>query len=218
MISFQLRRKNGRRALTLVELLAGIAIIAILAAILLTALSFVRKQQSNTICTSNLRQIGVGFSMYTTDNDLWMPDPADPVNYGNWWGATWKAKIATYVDDPSIFICPERPTNPNNPDATEPPEWTGTYGINAFIGEQSQWDKRKANTIENPAMTILVGENGDGDWVCEPIGGPWGAPGTHVPLHSGRGNFLFVDGRVESLTVEESHRDNFYLWRVVKVP
>jgi prepilin-type N-terminal cleavage/methylation domain-containing protein/prepilin-type processing-associated H-X9-DG protein len=53
---------------TLIELLVVIAIIAILAALLLPALSKARRASKTSVCLSNLRQIGLAFVLYNTDN------------------------------------------------------------------------------------------------------------------------------------------------------
>ena len=54
---------------TLIELLVVIAIIAILAALLLPALSRAQRAAKATTCLSNLRQIGLAFALYNTDNN-----------------------------------------------------------------------------------------------------------------------------------------------------
>jgi len=57
------------RGFTLIELLVVIAIIAILMAILMPALSYVRKQARSTACQSNLRQMCLAMNLYALDHD-----------------------------------------------------------------------------------------------------------------------------------------------------
>ena len=63
----------SRAGFTLIELLVVIAIVAILAALLLPALSRAREHALTTQCLSNLRQMGVGLKMYTDDHEATLP-------------------------------------------------------------------------------------------------------------------------------------------------
>ena len=63
----------SRDAFTLVELLVVIAIIAIVAALLLPALSSARQKGSRAVCLSNLRQVGLGIHNYAIDNEGKIP-------------------------------------------------------------------------------------------------------------------------------------------------
>ncbi|MGQ9525573.1 MAG: DUF1559 family PulG-like putative transporter [Armatimonadota bacterium] len=72
---------------TLVELITVIAVIAVLAGILLPVLASARASARNSVCTSNLHQLGVAFQAYVQDYDDLLPygiDFADKYNASRW--------------------------------------------------------------------------------------------------------------------------------------
>jgi prepilin-type N-terminal cleavage/methylation domain-containing protein/prepilin-type processing-associated H-X9-DG protein len=111
--------RERRRGFALIELLVVIAVVALLAALLFPVFARAREKARQASCLSNLRQVGMGFAMYTQDHDELLPDRRDlklslPGGYRPWttWPpsdprAGWAALVlAPYTRATGIWSCP----------------------------------------------------------------------------------------------------------------
>ncbi len=73
--------KRAKHGFTLVELLVVVSIIALLIAILLPSLKKAREQAKAAVCLSNLRALGQGIMLYSTEYDGRLPGPLHPAVY-----------------------------------------------------------------------------------------------------------------------------------------
>ncbi len=145
------------KAFTLIELLVVIAIIAILAAILFPVFATARDKARATACSSNLKQIGLGFVQYCQDYDELVPQDISVVQNSPVLKINWADELNPYLKSANVYTCPSDPTLPISSSNI-----VMSYAINANMGNDNQTNAPKnplqMSQFTAPAVTVLLTE------------------------------------------------------------
>jgi prepilin-type N-terminal cleavage/methylation domain-containing protein/prepilin-type processing-associated H-X9-DG protein len=188
----RLSSPGWRRGFTLIELLVVIAIIAILAAMLLPALSTAKARSHRLDCLSRMKQIGVAFSMFASDRNDMYPAATHRTSLG---GYSWDSYIGPYLgiktSERDLMIgalFPEQasPVLKCPSDRGVRASWVGdwlairTYAMNSIgPGWSTQWQVSSGNrAYKIPPIT-----HGVGIYWLDSSGMPdWEAPGVKTSV------------------------------------
>lgn len=220
----KIESSNGhQRGFTLVELLVVCAIIGVLGILGLLGARAALVASRQSACMENMRNIGAALHLYATDHDGKLPETTHSTDLDG----AWIYSLGAYLGDfDHTRVCPEDPQKDKRLKAK------GTsYILNSYLfvpeidpfGDPVGPALNRVSAIPEPSRTIMAficsDQTGTGpgndhthsnqwsSWsalagdIC-----PWRFGGSASANTRGRSNYLFVDGRVESIAAAEVKR------------
>ena len=181
---------------TLIELLVVIAIIAILAALLLPALAAAKARANRANCLSNLKQVALGFRLYSNDHGdkfPWMVPPPEGSQDLNDWPQHYVV-CSNELNSPKILVCP------SDKDRFVGTRWNlldGNINFSFFAGLSA--DESKPQSILAGDRNVYSGEGGSTYTWNTAFGTSIDAAWTGI-MHVNKGDLALADGSVQQAT------------------
>lgn len=207
-----------RRAFTLIELLVVIAIIAILAAILFPVFAQAKRAAKDSVTISNLKQLGLGYSIYEGDSDDTIP-PATHSAGGEGLIGGWifikklydnpskfdvtQGTLYPYIKNKDVYLCP----------LDQNAQKSGlSFSFNACL---SVWPvgtgvipSVSATFPENPSTQMLLGEEGTAN--DETDDGYFFPGNPFTDWHAAGNAITFVDGHAKIVKGKDRYNSLLY--------
>ena len=232
------RQRARASAFTLIELLAAVVIILILAALLFVGVRKVPGHAQQIKCMNNLKQLSLALRAYASDHEGWLPDHAGNAE-GHWpnvltrQGYTPDGQKDDYYQPLGIYVCPSQPNKelrwglPGDGVGrlvgiffgvnTGSYWFSSHYGVNSFLlnvydgtayNPPFYFPKLKLSTIRHPARVYFISDAADMSGGLIPY---IGVNHPNMILRHNDNtvcNMIFVDGHAEMLTEKNTKRDN----------
>ena len=212
---------RGQKAFTLIELLVVISIIAILLAVVMPSLRMVKQQARKVICLSNMRQTGVALQTYFVDVTTCLPPSSchvtDPDKF-------WLNVLSKYTNEQLLLHCPSDKSKNfvdwNLPLSEQTDKRYSSFAVNALVDpvcyRYSAKDNKYNDTrfIHDTEFCIWISEAPETDdflqadhihpesWEGSP---EYAKTFIAYDRHMGKSNYLFTDGRAETLQFEDTY-------------